>query len=130
MNISEKIRRARKEAGFTQSELAEKLGVSQAMISAYEKGLRNPKLETLQKIANVLKVNIFSLMDHDVYQMKYDIMPHANPITGELEFSETEYIDLTDRAKYIDCYDNLNALGKEEALKRVEELTEIKKYTE
>lgn len=58
MQTSEKIKQARKKAGLTQGELAQKLGVSQAMISAYEKGLRNPKWETIRSIANALGVSV------------------------------------------------------------------------
>ena len=48
----------------------------------------------------------------------------------KLEPYEGYYIDLTDKAKLIDDYETLNKLGKKEALKRVEELTEIPRYTE
>ena len=54
MNISERIREARKSAKMTQQELADKLGVSYTLISQYERGLRNPKVETLQRIADAL----------------------------------------------------------------------------
>ena len=77
MNISEKIRCARKEAGFTQGELAEKLGVSQAMISAYEKGLRNPKIETIEKIADALNVSIRDIKE-DLTILEWEQTREAN----------------------------------------------------
>lgn len=51
---SEMIRQAREEAGLTQSALAERSGVAQSVISAYEKGRREPSvsaLDTLLKAA-------------------------------------------------------------------------------
>ena len=42
---------ARKEAGMTQQQLAEKSGVRQVNISRIENGTGNPSVETLQKLA-------------------------------------------------------------------------------
>jgi len=56
MNTGEKIKQAREKAGMTQAELAKKLNVTQAMISAYEKNKRNPKPETIKKIADALQI--------------------------------------------------------------------------
>ena len=61
MCIGERIKEARKAAGLTQKELGERLGVSDSSIAQYESGLRNPKYETLKKIAAVLDVNINKL---------------------------------------------------------------------
>ena len=41
---------------MTQKQLADALEVSEVMISQYERGLRTPKIETIAKIAKVLKV--------------------------------------------------------------------------
>lgn len=51
MTIGQNIKQARNYMGLTQRELAEKLGVTQSMITAYETGARNPKNSTLSKIA-------------------------------------------------------------------------------
>lgn len=61
MTTGEKIKRARKAAGLTQQELGELLGVSGSMIGQYEGNLRNPKHETLLKIARALKVMPYEL---------------------------------------------------------------------
>ena len=56
--IGLKIKNARSEAHVTQAELALRLGVEPQLISQYERGVKRPKIETLEKIANALGVNI------------------------------------------------------------------------
>lgn len=62
MTIGERIRKARKEAGLTQAQLAEILGISYVGVSQWESGKRNPKFETLEKIASALHVQIVDLL--------------------------------------------------------------------
>lgn len=62
MNIGEKIQRARRSKGMTQSEFAEKLGVSVFSITKYELGQRNPKYDKLQKISLVLDIPMEELL--------------------------------------------------------------------
>lgn len=52
------IKQMRKKSGFTQSQLAEKVGISQAMIVQYEQGKRQPKFENLSKIADALDIDV------------------------------------------------------------------------
>ena len=61
MTIGERIKKARKDAKLTQKDLGEKIGVSGSMIGQWENDLRCPKMETLQKIASALDVNITNL---------------------------------------------------------------------
>lgn len=49
---------ARENAGITQKELAEKTGIYQADISKYERGLGNPSLSTLKRLADGLDMDI------------------------------------------------------------------------
>lgn len=60
-----KLKRVRKEKGVTQKKLGEMIGVSEVMVGQYERGIRVPKFEMRQKIANALQVNITSLMNWD-----------------------------------------------------------------
>ena len=45
------IREARRRAGFTQAELARRVGTSQPAIARYERGVATPSWETLQRLA-------------------------------------------------------------------------------
>lgn len=58
MPIGDRIRKARKYKELNQTELAEKLRVTQSMIGQHERGNRNPKRDTLQKIANALNLSL------------------------------------------------------------------------
>lgn len=58
MTLGENIRRIRKEKGLSQSELGKRIGVSYQQIGQYENGKRNPKIETIDKIASALGVKI------------------------------------------------------------------------
>lgn len=63
MTIGENIKAARKKAGLTQKGLADKLGIPYQGISQYERGIRKPKLETLDRIATALGVSLETLLD-------------------------------------------------------------------
>ena len=53
--LGKKIKIARIELDLNQTELAKKIGAKQKSISRYETGLSMPSIETLVKIAKVLK---------------------------------------------------------------------------
>ena len=53
--LGKKIKIARIELDLTQTDLAKKIGAKQKSISRYETGLSMPTIETLVKIAKILK---------------------------------------------------------------------------
>ena len=61
----EEIRAARKRKGLTQKQLAEKMGVTETYISQYERGLRQPKPETVKRIADALGIEEISISASD-----------------------------------------------------------------
>ena len=61
-NYGEIIRIARKHAGLTQKELAEKAGVAKITIQQYEAGKRQPRLEQLEMLADAMKMDIGELL--------------------------------------------------------------------
>ncbi|MCI6880075.1 MAG: helix-turn-helix transcriptional regulator [Clostridiaceae bacterium] len=176
MKVNEKIKDARKAAGLTQKQLAEKLGVSAAMVAQYENGHRLPKVQTLKKIAYALNINVSDLLDDLEQNTLNPVAAHSTEngaiskdaflsmfkqvmemehkpasaedlkkakliikIPEDLKHNLVAAMDkITDprdsdliRMQLLNCYDNrLNDNGKAEALKRVEELAEIKKYSQ
>lgn len=69
MNYGEIIKKVRKERGLTQKQLGERLGISQAAIGQFESNKANPKIETIQKIADALNVSLNDLIP-DVFEQK------------------------------------------------------------
>lgn len=76
MTTGARIKAARKAAGMTQAELANRLGIPYQSIGQWENDLRNPKLETLQKIASALGVPVVNLLSDD-YLVPYEDVADA-----------------------------------------------------
>lgn len=65
MTLADKLKEARKNAGLTQVELAEKLCVSRQAITKWESGKGIPDVENLKMISKVLNVSIDFLLDEE-----------------------------------------------------------------
>ena len=59
--LKDNRKKARLDAGLTQIEVAEKLGVAQAQYARWENGGRNPKDETVKKLAEIFGVTFDKL---------------------------------------------------------------------
>ena len=57
-SLGEKIKKLRLQNNMTQNGLAQKLFTSNRSISHWEKGIRTPDFETIQKLAKILNVSI------------------------------------------------------------------------
>ncbi|MCI6738816.1 MAG: helix-turn-helix domain-containing protein [Intestinibacter sp.] len=64
--LGENIKTLRKNKGLTQEELAIRLKVVRQTVSKWEKGYSVPDAETLQKIADILEVDIKQLLGADI----------------------------------------------------------------
>ena len=65
MTTGQTIKQARQAAGITQQELADRLGISYVGVSQWETDKRNPKQETLVRIAKALDIPVSSLCGPD-----------------------------------------------------------------
>ena len=63
--LKDNIKKARLDAGLTQIEVAEKLGVAQAQYARWESGGRNPKDETVEKLAKIFNTSFETLKGRD-----------------------------------------------------------------
>ena len=63
--LKDNIKKARLDAGLTQLEVAEKLGVAQAQYARWENGGRNPKDETVEKLAEIFGTSFEILKGRD-----------------------------------------------------------------
>ena len=58
VDCSEKLRTLREAKGLTQLQVANKIGISKAMISAYETASKAPSIEVLIRLAQLFGVSI------------------------------------------------------------------------
>jgi transcriptional regulator with XRE-family HTH domain len=61
--IGHRLARIRKERGFTQIELAEKIGIIQSLVSSYENDVLKLKAEMALRFARALDVGVDELLD-------------------------------------------------------------------
>lgn len=59
--LGKTIAKLRKEKGLTQEDLARKVDTARAYIAHIETGIKTPSLETMEKIAKVLKIHMSDL---------------------------------------------------------------------
>ena len=151
MNVGKSIKNARKKSGLTQKELAAKLGLATGTIQQYELGKRQPRLDQLRKIADALNVNWTDLVQEE-YQGKI-VVDHMKRVISNLSNSADKSVSEAEKLiedsklktdaivsliqlnlqqqtaeKLLDALLLLNDDGREKAIERVEELTEIPKY--
>lgn len=148
MTIGDRIRSARKNAGMTQAQLAEKSGVAAISIHQYEAGKRQPRLEQLIRISSALNVDMLDItgLESEMSEYRFELTKAGNgeatsPNEKNLSMrdiysllSSDEKIEFWGRlmkplqAKLNEAFSKLNQDGQQEAVKRVEELTEIRRY--
>lgn len=136
------IKKHRTEQGLTQKKLGELCGIADSNIRKYESGRQNPKIETLQKIANALRVPVTDLIQDE------DISLKIVKEDGSLETVATgwENIKATRKERELDIenyiksapigrcklllnrFYRLNMHGQDKAIEQVELLTKIPEY--
>lgn len=65
MTFGEKLKEARKEAGLSQEQFAEKMGVSRSAVAKWESGKGMPDVPNLKIMAQLLDVSVDYLLDED-----------------------------------------------------------------
>ncbi|OUN39682.1 hypothetical protein B5G28_04150 [Faecalibacterium sp. An77] len=128
--IGRRIAIERHRAGLTQAELAAKVGLAPITIRQYEKGLREPRIDTLRKIAETLETNITYFLPTPAENQNY-----FDKVRNSLSFKEIDQLenfDLWTEEENLDLISEavqmLNLEGQKVALERVRELVEIARY--
>lgn len=120
MDIGQDIKAARKRVGITQKQLAEKIGVAAITIQQYENGAREPKMETIAKIANALGVSVYSLLNFDQASALLE-----NQINEEISDFGSEWPEFS---RIRESFLQLNHKGAEKAATAVEDLAKVPEY--
>lgn len=77
----QKLKELRLERGFTQSQIAQLLGVNQTAVGKYERGELEPNIETLKKLADFFECSIDYLTGRadDLGVISINSTPSLNP---------------------------------------------------
>ena len=60
MNLSDNLKRIRKENNLSQEQLADKLGVSRQSVSKWESGQAYPEMDKVLQLCQLFNLNIFN----------------------------------------------------------------------
>lgn len=63
MALQDRLKEARKRMGLSQLEVAKEVGISNAALSNYEIGYREPDLETLKRLAKFYRISMDELAE-------------------------------------------------------------------
>lgn len=74
-SVGERIAIARKKADLSQNDLGRLIGVSQSFIYKLESGIKKPSVETLKKLAAVLKVKPEYLINDNIVIINDEQVP-------------------------------------------------------
>lgn len=120
MNCGEKIKKYRTELGITQKELARRAQIATVSVQQYEAGVRNPKIETLCRIASGLDVPV------DAIRSDLDLESFSTAIGKRI-------VATVDDEPMIYAYHKLNSDGQIKVIEYAEDLAgnpEYRKDTE
>lgn len=70
MKLGEKIAHLRKSKNMTQSELAEKMCITDKAVSKWERSISSPDIRTIQKLSQVLEVTTEELIGENFVTME------------------------------------------------------------
>jgi transcriptional regulator with XRE-family HTH domain len=105
MPLGPRIREARKEAGWSQAELAEKVSTDPGRISRYESGRITPSADALVRLAEALNISIDYLLIDGVPRRPLHTPEHA---LGD-QFARVGELDDDDIASLLHMLDALVA---------------------
>lgn len=94
-NFNENLKTARERRGLSQKEMAERIGVAKSTYSLYESGNREPNVQTIKKIADILNVSADELLGLD--EIPQTIAAHFD---GS-EYTEDELEEIRKFAEFV-----------------------------
>lgn len=100
--LGERLRNARERKNLTQVAVRERTGINNKTLSGYEKGVSEPDIETLKKLAALYEVTVDWITGNNTI---YAEKSKTNPIVLE---EKTTYENLSEsKKKLLDKYDKL-----------------------
>ena len=93
MNFGQNLKKLRKNAKLTQSQLAEKLGMKQNAYVLWEQKSTNPTLEILEKLADIYDLPIQELIKETDNNAEKQLIDNYRSLTGEQQESVINFTD-------------------------------------
>ena len=124
MNYGDSIKNARKKAGLTQKELAEKAGLAEITIRQYETNKREPRSESLKKIATALEIPLSALLDENYKEELNEVLDSVTDTLSKLISTSESSM----KAKLIENFDKVNSDGKKKIFDYSEDIISNIKY--
>ncbi|MGN7938536.1 helix-turn-helix domain-containing protein [Metabacillus sp. 22489] len=90
MSLGKRLKAEREKRNYSQKYVAEKIGITNAVLSNYERDYRDPDTETLKKLAELYEVSIDYLLGMKTSPPVSSAFHDYDNITEE----EKEYLDL------------------------------------
>jgi transcriptional regulator with XRE-family HTH domain len=103
-SVGKSIRILRHQHGWSQEDIASRLGISIPAFSKIETGVTDVNLSRLEQIANIYEVSVVQLLTVDNEQTE-TVPSHLNVIQKKLTDRETEIANL--QRKVIELYEEL-----------------------
>src|ERR1700710_2481096 len=103
-SVGKNIRTIRHQRGWSQEDVASRLGISIPAFSKIETGVTDVNLSRLEQIANIYEVSVVQLLTVDNEQAE-PVPSHLNVIQKKLTDRETEIANL--QRKVIELYEEL-----------------------
>ena len=137
------IQALRKDAGITQTELAQKMGVSQAAIAMWEHAKRIPSLHTLHRLSTILNVPVTQLVDGEILEKiredsrlqdiktppkddaEWDLLINQANLSAK-KMDEEIKDDI--RRWIITVYPDLNEEGQKRVLEYMKDISQLPRY--
>lgn len=139
MTTGQRIKAARKKAGLTQAELAQRLDIPFQSISQWERDVRNPKKETLEKLANIFGCYYFDLYGDEECKDAAALMKEGMRLGAQAktaltrldvlsEYREKGYQFTSDEASLVSAYNSLNFTSQISVLSTVKTMADDPKF--
>ncbi|MFN5168076.1 MAG: XRE family transcriptional regulator [Cyclobacteriaceae bacterium] len=110
--LNELIRENRKRMGLTQDQFANRLDIKRSLVGAYEEGRAEPRLELLQKMANLFGISLEEFLGQEKDKLKRGGDVLVVTLDGS-ERQNIEYVPVKAAAGY------LNGFGDPEFVKEL-----------
>lgn len=90
MELHEKIKMLRKERGYTQSQVADKIGQERSTVACYENGSRKPAVDVLEKLAHLYGVTLDYFSNKSSGDIMIELLARSNAFFSSQDVSEAD----------------------------------------